>query len=121
MRLILCRAGLGEPVLNHILRNAWDRACVWPDAAYPEHRVAVQYDGAHHADPLQLQRDSRRLAMTQALGWKEVRVFKEDLEGERPFLIEKVRAAFGRGRGAERTAGAPNRLDSGPQVYVRAL
>ena len=121
MRLILCRAGLGEPVLNHILRNAWDRACVWPDAAYPEQRIALQYDGAHHADPLQLQRDSRRLAMTQALGWKEVRVFKEDLEGERPFLIEKVRAAFGRGRGAERTAGAPNRLDSGPQVYVRAL
>lgn len=121
MRLILCRAGLGEPVLNHIIRNTWGQACVWPDAAYPEHYVALQYDGAHHADPRQQQSDSRRLAMTEALGWKEVRVFKEDLDGDRPFVIEKVRAALGRSLRAERTLGAPIRLDSGPQVYVRAL
>ncbi len=119
MRLILSRTVPGEPVLNHVIRNTWSQACVWPDAAYPEHRIALQYDGAHHADARQQQSDARRRAMTEALGWKEVRIFKEDLEGERPFVVEKVRAALGRGT-AERTLGAPNRLDSGPQVYVRA-
>ncbi len=121
MRLILCRAGLGEPVLNYVIRNTWGQPCVWPDAAYPERRVALQYDGAHHAEPGQQQLDLRRLAMTEGFGWKEVRVFKEDLEGERPFVIEKVRAALARSAAAERTVGAPNRRDPGPQVYVRAL
>ncbi|WP_175322810.1 hypothetical protein [Arthrobacter sp. C9C5] len=121
MRLILGRTGLGEPVLNHVIHNTWGQACVWPDAAYPEQRIALQYDGAHHADPHQHQLDTRRLAVTEGLGWKEVRVFKEDLEGERPFVVEKVRAALGRRVPAEPTLGAPNRLDSGPQVYVRAL
>ncbi|WP_346959498.1 hypothetical protein [uncultured Arthrobacter sp.] len=121
MRLILSRTGLGEPLLNHVIRDTWGRARVWPDAAYPEHRISLQYDGAHHADPGQLQLDIRRLAATEGLGWKEVRVFKEDLDGERPFVVEKVRAALGRHSAGERTLGAPNRVDSGPQVYVRAM
>ncbi|WP_445154977.1 endonuclease domain-containing protein [Arthrobacter sp. Hor0625] len=120
MRLILCRAGLGEPVLNRILRDTWGRARVWPDAAYPDRRIALQYDGAHHADPWQQAVDERRRAVTEALGWKEIRVFKEDLDGDRPFVVEKVRAASGR-EPRERTVGAPNRADSGPQVYVRAI
>jgi cytochrome c556 len=32
--------------------------------------------------------------MTQRLGWTEIRVFKHDLEGEKPFVIEKVRAVL---------------------------
>lgn len=102
MRLILCRSSLGEPVLNHIIRNTWGQPCVWPDAAYPDSRIALQYDGAHHAEAQQQQLDLRRRAMTEALGWKEVRVFKEDLDGERPFVVEKVRAALSR-KGPGRT------------------
>lgn len=109
MRLVLSRSSLGEPALNYIIRNTWGQPCVWPDAAYPEQRIALQYEGAHHADPRQQQLDIRRLAMTEALGWKEVRVVKEDLDGERPFVIEKVRAALGRRGAAERTLEAPIR------------
>lgn len=94
MRLLLSRTKLGEPVLNHVILNNWGQPSVWPDAAYPERRLALQYDGAHHSDPHQCQLDSKRRAVTQRLGWTEVRVFKEDLEGEKPFLIEKVRAAL---------------------------
>ncbi|WP_427004320.1 endonuclease domain-containing protein [Pseudarthrobacter sp. H2] len=120
MRLVLCRAGLGEPVLNHVIRNGWGQPAVWPDAAYPEHRIALQYDGAHHGDPRQYRVDIRRQAVTESLGWKEIRVSKEDLDGDRPFVVEKVRAALGRQNPAERTRGAPDRLDPGPQVHARA-
>jgi very-short-patch-repair endonuclease len=65
---------------------------VWPDAAYPDHRIALQYDGAHHGDSDQYRRDIKRQALTEGLGWREVRVQQGDLEGDRPFVVEKVRA-----------------------------
>lgn len=114
MRLILCRAGLGEPVLNLVIRDNRGRPAVWPDAAYPEQRVALQYDGAHHGDPRQYRLDIRRQTVTEGLGWREIRVSHEDLDGDRPFVLEKVRAAFGRHVPAERALRAPNRLDSRP-------
>jgi hypothetical protein len=94
MRLLLSRTKLGEPVLNHVIHNSWGQPAVWPDAAYAEHRLALQYDGAHHSDPQQCKLDSKRRALTQRLGWTEIRVFKHDLEGEKPFVVEKVRAVI---------------------------
>jgi hypothetical protein len=124
MRLLLARSGLGEPALNHVIVNAWGQPAIWPDAAYPEQRIALQYDGDHHADPRQVRSDTRRQAVTERLGWREVRVFKEDLDGDKPFLVEKVKAAmtFRRERQtpAPRTLEAPIRLVSGPQVSARA-
>ncbi len=95
MRLILSRSRLGEPVLNQIIRNSWGQAAVWPDAAYPDSRIALQYDGGHHGESTQYLRDIKRQATTERLGWREIRVSKDDLEGDRPFLLEKVRAALG--------------------------
>lgn len=93
MRLALVRAGLPEPVLNVVLRNRLGRPVVWPDAAYPEQRVSLQYDGNHHGGPEQYLRDITRQSLTESLGWREIRVQRSDLEGERPFVVEKVRAA----------------------------
>lgn len=97
MRLILSRSGHGEPALNYVIRNSWGQPAVWPDAAYTEQRIALQYDGGHHADPLQVGSDLRRHSLTERAGWHEVRVYKEDLEGDKPFVLEKVRAAMTRG------------------------
>lgn len=94
MRLALVQAGLPEPLLNVVLRNGLGHPVVWPDAAYPEYRVALQYDGGHHGDPDQYRRDIKRQALTESLGWREVRVQKGDLEGDRPFVVERVRALF---------------------------
>lgn len=95
MRLVLARTKLGEPVLNHVIRNGWGQPAVWPDAAYPEHRLALQYDGGHHSDPVQAARDRKRKEATERLGWTELRIFKDDLDGDKPFVLEKVRAALG--------------------------
>jgi len=94
MRLVLARTKLGEPVLNHVIRNSWGQPAVWPDAAYPEHRLALQYDGSHHSDPDQAARDRRRKETTERLGWTEIRIFKDDLDGDKPFVLEKVRAVL---------------------------
>lgn len=94
MRLAIVRGGLPEPVLNHVV---WGRAGapeLWPDAAYPEYAVSLQYDGAHHGEPGQHLRDIRRAGTTDRLGWLEVRLSKDDLKGVRPAVVYKVRRAL---------------------------
>ncbi|WP_457972147.1 endonuclease domain-containing protein [Arthrobacter sp. D1-17] len=96
MRLVLARTKLGEPILNHVIHSSWGQPAVWPDGAYPEHRLALQYDGSHHSDPEQAARDRKRKELTERLGWTELRIYKDDLDGDRPFVLEKVRAALDR-------------------------
>lgn len=103
MRLALVRAGLPEPELNHVVRGAatWggDSAPVlWPDAAYRQWRLALQYEGAHHSGEEQYLRDIRRADTTARLGWSELRISRLDLAGDRPGVVRKVRAAL-EGRG----------------------
>jgi hypothetical protein len=98
MRLALLDAGLPEPELNIVVRGFDSRPVLWPDAAYPDVRIALQYDGAHHGDAEQYLRDIARQETASTHGWLEVRVSKEELEGERPAVVRKVRAAL-QGRG----------------------
>ncbi|MGG5172291.1 endonuclease domain-containing protein [Pseudarthrobacter sp. J1738] len=94
MRLALVQAGLPEPALNLVVFDDFGRPIVWPDAAYLEHRVALQYDGGHHGDEVQYLRDIRRAEASAAHGWLEVRVSQHDLTGERPGVVLKVRRAL---------------------------
>lgn len=98
MRLLLLGAGLPEPTLNHVIFNEWGVPAVWPDAAYVKERIALQYDGRHHGEAEQYQRDIKRQASTERLGWREVRVHHEDLLGSRPEVVDKVRRALSTGR-----------------------
>ncbi|MFI2566488.1 hypothetical protein [Paenarthrobacter sp. NPDC018779] len=94
MRLSLVNANLPEPELNHVVRNNLGQAVLWPDGAYREFRVSLQYDGQHHAGPEQHLRDIERQERSLAHGWLEVRISKRDLEGERPAVVHKVRRAL---------------------------
>ena len=98
MRLALLDAGLSEPVLNYVVYDVEGRPVMWPDAAYPEARVALQYDGGHHAGPGQYLRDISRQETALTYGWLEVRVSWLDLQGDRPDVVRKVRRAL-RSRG----------------------
>jgi hypothetical protein len=94
LRLAVVRAGLPEPLLNQVVRDDSGRAVLWPDAAYPEWRVAIQYEGLHHGGDAQYLRDIRRADLTARLGWLELRVSKLDLDGDFPAVVGKVRRAL---------------------------
>lgn len=92
LRLLVTRAGLPAPVAQYVVRDA--RGFVARvDFAWPEQRVAVEYDGAWHAEPGQFARDRQRLNRLQAAGWRVVFVTAADLH--RPTdLVAHIAAAL---------------------------
>jgi very-short-patch-repair endonuclease len=69
------------------------------DLAFPEARVAVEYDGGWHADPEQIRWDGVRRARLRALGWRVLVVTNDELRNDLDGLLARVSAAV---RGAER-------------------
>ena len=98
MRLALVAAGLPEPELNVVIWSEDGHPVLWPDAAYRECRISLQYDGIHHSGADQYQRDIRRLETTRWLGWEEVRIGRDDLWGDGAAVVRKVSNAL-RARG----------------------
>jgi len=97
IRLTLLDAGLPPAVPQYEVRkNGLFIARV--DLAWPAARVAVEYDGAHHADPMQMRRDRRRLNSLVDAGWLIIHATASDLHAPAT-LIAQVRAAL-RGRAA---------------------
>ena len=72
LRLALARAGLPEPQLGFVIVDATGAPVVWPDLAFPQYRVALQYDGAHHFERGQLEMDIARNEATARAGWTQV-------------------------------------------------
>ncbi|WP_188667872.1 hypothetical protein [Tersicoccus solisilvae] len=109
LRLMIVRAGLPEPVPNVVIPVPAARRVIQPDLAFREHRLSLQYDGAHHADPRQHARDIERADLTAAAGWIEVRIGAADMTalvvvpglGVVPRAVAKVAAAL-RARGWSR-------------------
>ncbi len=97
LRITFLDAGLPPAVPQYeVRRNGEFVARV--DLAWPAARVAVEYDGAHHADPLQMRRDRRRLNALVDAGWLIIHATASDLYAPTT-LIAQVRAAL-RGRAA---------------------
>ncbi|MGC5032426.1 endonuclease domain-containing protein [Micromonospora sp. DT229] len=95
VRLVL--AGLPRPRTQWVV-SAHGRFLARVDLAWPEYRVAVEYDGRWHDDPGQFDADRRRLNRLVGSDWIVVHLtakrLREDFDG---FLAE-VRAAL-RSRG----------------------
>jgi hypothetical protein len=98
-RLALIDGGLPEPCLNWDVHAHGEReACV--DLAYPEYKVAVEYEGEHHLlDPEQWNSDIRRYERLAELGWVVIRVTKVELFEAPHLFVARVRRAL-RVRGA---------------------
>ena len=96
MRLALVRAGLPEPVLQ-FRPPQFPSGPYSADAAYPEWKIALQYDGSHHRTPEQQSVDARRDAWFQSRGWLVIRVTSHDLREGFRRVIRAVqdRAAAG--------------------------
>lgn len=80
VRLRMLRAGLPEPRLNHEVHEArHDGYVPVVDLAYPEYRVAIEYEGDHHRERPQFRRDIRRYEFLQDCGWHMVRLSGDDV------------------------------------------
>lgn len=78
VRVQLRRRGL-VAVPQHVVRDSRGGFVARVDLAFPEQRVAVEHDGAWHAEPAQFARDRARLNRLLAAGWRVVHVTAADL------------------------------------------
>jgi Protein of unknown function (DUF559) len=63
------------------------------DFAWPEARVALEYEGAYHFDEAQIVRDDERVDRLRAAGWIVIRISAADLRNL-DAVVEKVRIAL---------------------------
>ncbi|MER5455072.1 hypothetical protein ABT008_09815 [Micromonospora sp. NPDC002389] len=88
LRVRIVQAGLPRPVTQFVVERA-GRFIARVDLAWPEHRVAVEYDGLWHHDPEQFHRDRRRLNRLLGTDWLVLHVtakrLRDDVDG---FLVE---------------------------------
>jgi very-short-patch-repair endonuclease len=67
---VLRRAGLPEPVRQHVLSDGWGVIGRF-DCAYPPARVAIEADSVrHHHSRARFEADRERRARAEALGWR---------------------------------------------------
>ncbi|MET8252396.1 DUF559 domain-containing protein [Micromonospora sp. NPDC005197] len=93
LRVRLVLGGLPRPVVQHPVRLP-NGVILHPDLAWPEYRVAVEYDGQWHADADQLHRDRRRLNLLVGAGWLVLHVTSRRMHAEFPTVLHEVRAAL---------------------------
>ena len=68
---------MGCPTANYRLNIG--NSYVILDMAYPDCRVAFEYQGAYHADPAQMRIDAAKRNALQLLGWIVILVTADDL------------------------------------------
>ena len=93
LRLALEYRGLPEPQLN-VPVELGAGVVRQPDLAYPEQRVAVEYDGESHSEAAQIVRDIAREEDFARAGWLMVRISKRHLENDARAAVAKVRSAL---------------------------
>jgi very-short-patch-repair endonuclease len=91
VRVALVLAGL-EPVPQHEI-VVDGRFLARVDFAWPEAKVALEYEGAYHFDGVQILRDDARYSALVAAGWTVIRISAPDLRNL-DSVVERVRMAL---------------------------
>lgn len=94
VRLTMHRGGILPPVLQFEVRVG-GKFVARVDFAWPERRVILEYDGAHHAEVLQMGRDRRRLNELVNAGWVVLHATAADLR-DPTVLLRSLRSALAR-------------------------
>lgn len=90
MRVLLVSSGFEGHVLQHEIRDGHGRFVARVDLAYPERRIAVEYDGSFHWR--QRRDDDRRRDKLRALGWQVFVMSASDYYRPEGFVAELRRA-----------------------------
>jgi hypothetical protein len=99
-RLAMIDGGLPEPALQYEVVGV-DGQTWRLDFAWPEYRVAAEYDGvAWHSGPDAFFRDRRRYSALQELGWAIVSIVAEDVRYRPWDLVRRIESQLERARAA---------------------
>jgi len=91
VRVALVLAGLAPVPQFHVLDRGEFLGRV--DFAWPEAKLVVEYEGAHHLDPEQIAADDVRYARLAAAGWRVIRLTTADLH-DLDSAVRRVRDAL---------------------------
>ncbi|AKS32555.1 hypothetical protein [Mycolicibacterium goodii] len=80
VRLVLVRAGYPPPQTQYRVLNEYGALIGEVDMAWPELKIAVEYEGLHHTDPHTLRKDIQRMDEMLEAGWIVIRVTARDGE-----------------------------------------
>jgi hypothetical protein len=99
-RLVMLDGGLPPPVLQYEIVDLNGR--VWRlDFAWPEYRVAAEYDGVDwHSGPDAMRRDRIRAAALQDLVWVVVPIIADDVRRQPAQLVRRIESRLERARAA---------------------
>jgi hypothetical protein len=95
LRWLLVEAGLPRPVLQHVVRHPDGRFLGRVDLAWPEQRVAVEFDGDVHRDRRVFVDDLRRQNGLVLADWTVLRFTSADVLGRPETVVRTTRAAVG--------------------------
>jgi hypothetical protein len=92
VRVACVRAGLPAPVPQYVVLAAGD-FLGRVDLAWPEARLIVEYEGAHHFEDGQIRRDDERYRRLAAAGWRVIRLSANDLR-DMVAVVARIAAAL---------------------------
>ena len=90
LRLLLERAGIPRPKINAHVHDDRGSFLAMPDLCWPEYKVAVEYEGRHHAGTTQFRKDIRRIERLVDHGWIVVKISALDLFDEPSEAVARV-------------------------------
>ncbi len=93
LRWVLIAGGLPAPELQFVVTDAEGRFIGRVDLAYPEHRIAIEFDGAVHREADVFARDLRRQNKLIAAGWTVLRFSGLDVLSRPAEVVNQVLAA----------------------------
>lgn len=90
LRLLLVLAGLPRPEVQYRVLDAHGFVVARLDLAYPQVKLAIEYDGGHHFTDLGSRRDRRRDLALSDLGWHTMRFTRDEVDGDPPETPARV-------------------------------
>ena len=105
LRVTIILSGLPIPTLQWVITNEQGAFIARTDLAYPELKIAIEYDGAatHRDDPATFRDDRRRQNKLIAAGWTVLRFTAADLFGNPQGVVATIRAAVEVGLSRDRS------------------
>ena len=91
LRILICRAGLPEPIIGHTIRDGNGDFIGTPDLSYVEQRIAIEYEGSgHRDDPRIFAGDILRRELMQEAGWYVIRVISDHVFLSPQWLVSRI-------------------------------